>query len=335
MADQTTTTTQINPADARAFVANYHPDPESLKSMPDDAVVKYHERVTGAHTKFVTEAVEKAKKDLVPQKWPDNWRNEIAGDDEKELKQIERYASPKDVWTKARELEKRLSSGEFKRATPFPEKGTDEEKANWRKEAGIPEAPEKYEIPVGKDGKPVADAKLPEVQNLLRAAHAANIPPAHVAATLQFLSEESARVAEQDRLEDEKDQKAADDYLRAEWGTEFRRNQNLVEGLLDGAPKGLKDVLTQTRLADGTLLKNHVDMQRFLVQLALQVNPVSTVLPGHSGDLGQGINDEIAKFEKLMGDRRSEYWKGPKAAENQQRYRDLITARERMAKKAA
>src|SRR5260221_8933915 len=46
--------------------------------------------------------------------WPADWRKNIAGEDEKEIAQIGRYASPADIWKKARALEQRMSSGELR-----------------------------------------------------------------------------------------------------------------------------------------------------------------------------------------------------------------------------
>lgn len=36
--------------------------------------------------------------------WPEDWQKKLAGEDEKELKQVSRYQSPEDVWKKARAL---------------------------------------------------------------------------------------------------------------------------------------------------------------------------------------------------------------------------------------
>ena len=54
-------------------------------------------------------------------------------------------------------------------------------------------------------------------------------------------------------------------------------------------------------------------------------------MPTGSGNAGKSVQDEIASIEKLMGDRSSDYWRGPKAAEIQQRYRSLIDARDDLA----
>jgi hypothetical protein len=63
-----------------------------------------------------------------------------------------------------------VSSGELKANVPFPEKGTDEEKAAWRKDAGIPDKPEAYDLKF-EDGFVVGEDDKPMVDELPQAAH--------------------------------------------------------------------------------------------------------------------------------------------------------------------
>ena len=77
-----------------------------------------------------------------PQTWPDNWRQEMAGGDEKELKRLERMKAPTDVYKSYRELEKLKSS-----FTPPPKRPTadssPEEVAAYREAAGLPADPKR------------------------------------------------------------------------------------------------------------------------------------------------------------------------------------------------
>lgn len=258
--------------------------------------------------------------------WPENWRKEMAGtEDEKEISQLGRYATPADVWRKARELEKQFSSGEYRKVNPFPEKGTPEEQNAWRKANGIPEAPDKYEIKL-KDGKPLPDADKAQVESFAKLAHSLNMPPAHVNAAVQWMAEQTAQQAQEDAEQDAAEQKTYEDAQRAKWGTEYRRNENLINGLLDKAPQGVKDLLLKSRLADGTLVKNHPGMADFLVALALEINPQGTVVPNSSGNIGSAVDDEIKKIEGWMSAPKgspdsNKYWKDDKA---QSRYRELL-----------
>jgi len=58
-------------------------------------------------------------------------------------------------------------------------------------------------------------------------------------------------------------------------------------------------------------------------------------VPPGTGDIGAAIGDEIANIEKLMGNKASDYWRGPKAEKMQERYRQLVAARDKQKNKAA
>ena len=106
--------------------------------------------------------------------WGDDWRSRmIAGstDPERESKQIERYESPEQIWKKARELEKKLSSGEVR--TTLPKNASAEELARWRTENGIPDKPEGYKVNMP-EGRPVPKDDDPFLKAFLASAHKSN-----------------------------------------------------------------------------------------------------------------------------------------------------------------
>lgn len=328
--------TQTNAAEARTFLTNFHPEPEAVAKMPDDAVLKWHSRVNEFHGKAVNDAVAKAREGLVPQTWPENWRKEIV-EDEKELPQVERYQSPKDVWKKARELEKKLSGGEYKFAKPYPEKGTAEEQLAWRREAGIPEAPEKYELK-DKNGLPLKDEIKAANLQLLKFAHSRNLPPAVVNDIVNYGIESEAQAVKADAEQDAVEAQECEDALRKEWGNErFRGNQNRIDNFLSKAPKALQEVLAKTRLANGKLLKNDPLAQQWLLNIALEGDPATTLVPGASGNVATSIDDEINKIKGWMTAPKGspdskKYW----GDENvQKRYRELLAAQEHYKQKAA
>ena len=80
------------------------------------------------------------------------------------------------------------------------------------------------------------------------------------------------------------------------------------------------------RMADGSIIGNDPDMVRFLVALALDKNPVASVV--EDGDqTGKSVDTEIASIEKRMREDRSAYFKDEKT---QARYRELIGARDKI-----
>jgi hypothetical protein len=68
-----------------------------------------------------------------------------------------------------------------------------------------------------------------------------------------------------------------------------------------------------------------------MAEAARKLNPAAHLIPAGAEGV-QGLEDEIAKWDKQMADKNSEYWKGPNAEKIQARYRDLVKAREAMKK---
>jgi hypothetical protein len=106
----------------------------------------------------------------------------------------------------------------------------------------------------------------------------------------------------------------------------------MIDGLLTQIPEDGKNLLMGARLADGTPLGSNPKIQRWLANLAREVNPVATIIPGSGTNSAQALESELANIQKLMGDKTSEYWKGPNAEKMQARYRDLLNVQEKMKK---
>lgn len=265
--------------------------------------------------------------------WNDGWRDRLAAastDPEKERKQLERYESPEQIWKKARELERKMSSGELR--SPLRPDATDAEKVQWRKDNGIPDTAKGYKVnmPEGRQPPKEDDAFL---ASFLTSAHAANYTQEMVDATIKVFY---AEVDRQEKAMTEAEQKAAaaaEDKLREEWGTDYRVNKAMAEALLARAPAGFRDRFMNGYLADHSPIRASVDAWKWLVQMEREINPAATVIPGQSSNIGQTIEAELAELKKLMGDKNSAYWKGPEAEKKQQRYRDLVSAQEKIKAK--
>lgn len=257
--------------------------------------------------------------------WAEDWRQRLAGSDEKELKHLQRYASPEDIWKKARALEQRVTSGELKSAIP-KNAGAEELKA-WRAENGIPESPDQYKIDLGK-GKQIAEQDKEIVSHILKNAHETNQTNEQVNASIRAFESIRQVMSEQQHEQDLQLKTQAEETLRSEWGNEFRRDINLITGLLDrSGGKDLKNKFLNGRLADGTQIGSSPEALKMLLSLALIDNPTGTVVPNAGGNLAQSVSDEISKIEKTMRENRSVYTKDEAM---QERYRELIGAREHL-----
>lgn len=262
--------------------------------------------------------------------WGDNWRQDYAGEDEKMLKRLERYSSPKDALDALIAAQRKLSSGEFQR--PLKPDATPEEVAAWRSENGIPDSPEGYDVKLD-GGYVVGEADRPMVDAFLKTAHDANMTPAQVKTALGWYASHQEKFLQAQAEADVSYRAKATDELRAEWGADYRRNVNLATSTLENAPPGLADNILGARLADGTPLGNNPDALRWLANLAREINPAATVLPNAGGNSLEALGTERANIEALMGDRTSKYWKGPESEKLQQRYRDIIAAQDKISRK--
>lgn len=307
-------------ASARTFLSEYVNDADFLKAVPDDKVIPWAGHV-------------KSKVDGFGNQFPEKWRNLIAGDNAEHLKTLERFQSPKALYDSYGALRQKMSSGELRAVTAFPEKGTPEEQTAWRTANGIPDKYEAYEVKLG-EGISIGDDDKPVIESMKKHAHASHMSPAHLNANIGWYLQEKQARAEARADKDGEFRATSEDALRAEWGTDYRGNVARIGALLDMAPKGLKEQISGARLADGTPLGNHPDVLRFFADLSRQINPAGVVLPGAGGNLSQSVDDEIKTIETTMRENRSKYDKDEKM---QARLRELYGAREKLGqgKKAA
>lgn len=264
--------------------------------------------------------------------WPEDWREQSVGSDDKLLARLKRYASPRDVVNALFAAQNRISSGELK--SSLPENATPEQISAWRAENGIPAEPKGYELPegitVGEDDKAVIDS-------FLKFAHGANFRPDAVKGAIQWWFNDREQQIEALVEADDEQRISCVEEMTAHWGQETKRNKAMVNALIDTAPKEVADALRGARGPDDRALMNDFRVLEWLQSLAFKINPVSAVVPG--GDVMETITTEIEALEKEMKDPNSAYWGGVGqkdkvgAEKKQARYRELIEARDRAGTK--
>ena len=260
--------------------------------------------------------------------WPADWRDTVSKGDAKILARMGRYASPAAAMEALVAAQNRISAGELKPV--LGKNATPEQVKEYREALGIPETPDKYDL--GKDIK-IEGMDPTLLGEVLKEAHESNQTPDQVKATLKAWSKISQSVKEQQYESDVNIQKTSEDALRAEWGTEYRRNINIIHGMLDGAASpGLKDAIMGGRLADGTPIGSSPDALKFLVGLALIQNPTGVVVPGSEANPMKGVEEELAKIDQTMKTNRTTYNKDEKM---QARYRELLVAKEKLKPRAS
>jgi len=258
--------------------------------------------------------------------FPDDWREQLAGGDDKALSTLKRYGSPRGLWDKIRNQEKALSS----RGPARPGKdATPEEVAAWRKAEGIPEKADGYvEALTLPDNAVLGDDDKPVVASYAAAMHEVGVPQAVVDKTMAWYFSETERMqtalAERDR-EFFAESNAA---LRNEFGADYRRNVNAIGTLFVGH-EDVRDALLSGRTGDGRLIGDDPRIVRFLSQLALEVNPEATLLPTAAGTPGPSIEGRLKEIEGIMRgpDANEKYWKNP---DIQNEYRQLIERQQKL-----
>lgn len=262
-----------------------------------------------------TPAVETAK-DESPETEKD-WRADFSSD-EKVAKYLGRYATLGDFVADSKKKNDEI----LRRAgMVLPEKPTDDELAAFRKEQGVPDHAEGYlaELP---NGLVVGDDDRPAVDQFINAMHGVNAPKPVVDAALSaYYSIVESQVEAQEEADSE-GRNVSDAALRGEWRGDYERNMNVVSGYLATLPETVRTALDTARGADGVTIGNKTEIIKWVASLALQANPLATVVPGLGQTAINQVEDEIAAIEKTMGT--PAYTKNEKI---QARYRDLVDAR--------
>lgn len=296
----------VTPADAKAFVTNFVPDPKLLDGMADDQVLAYHGQVT----KVLNDHDTKARESY-------DWRKGIAGDNADATKTLERFASPKALYESYDQLRTRLSKGELKAVTPFPEKGTAEQQTAWRAENGVPAAPGEYKIELPA-GMVIGDKDKPAIESLTKYAHSKNIPGSSVNDVVNWYFQERVAREEAARADFDNSKKETAAELGNEWGGEYKANINKIQGVIDAT---IPNDQAELKVLINNAIATNPHFARHYAAIALQLNPAGTLVPGDRGANEGTLKDEIAKIEKVMKTERGKY---DKDEAMQKRYRELL-----------
>lgn len=255
-----------------------------------------------------------------------DWRSRIAGDDAKALAWLGRYPTEGDFLKDAKKRFDTVRDGKLLK--PLGDDPSEAEVKAYRTAMGVPEKPEGYleklsgGLVVGVDDRPIVD-------KFLAAMHGVNAPAAVTDAALQayygIVSEQDAAIAEATASA----KAACEDTLREEYGADYRRNTTAADAYLETQPAELQKAIGEGFNAAGIPLKSDPVVMKWLVQLALEANPLATVVPGAGANTASAIAEEIAKIEGLMRTDRNAY---NKDATMQARYRELVDAREKLPK---
>ena len=259
----------------------------------------------------------------------EDWRQQLAGDDEKVLTKLGRFNEPAGLLTAYQALEQ-----EMNREAPrgeLPEKYTDEELATYREANGIPEKAEDYfkDLP---DGLVIGDEDKALFASMGEAMHDLNVKPevtnGLTAWYYDMVEKEQAAVAEVD----ENQRKSTEEALQVKWGSEYPAIKATMDTYFEVAPVEVTDFFMGARAEDGTPLMTKPEVLQFFADRAREENPWTTPVP-NEGD-ATSMAEEKAKLRAMSAHKNSPYWKGPEAAKNQARMLQIIEHEKRMEARA-
>ena len=250
---------------------------------------------------------------------PDDWRSQLAGDDEKRLKQLERVSDMDGLVNNYFSAQDMIRKGEL--SNGLPENPTDDQLSQWREANGVPETFDKYETSVELSER---DARVFGKVN--EVAHGHNISSAAMdditKAIVGGMEAEEQAVREEDGIH----QQTTERQLKETWQGDYQTNINMVQGLLSTLPEEIREEFSSARLMDGRAVFNSPEIMVFFSDMARKLDPSGTVVPNSANPV-QTINDEIAALEARMGE---DNWHKDLVANN--RLVQLYEAQDKMAK---
>ncbi len=234
---------------------------------------------------------------------PDNWRSLMAGENDKALKQLERYSTPEDMASALIEAKQKIREG---LAVELPDDPTDEQLADYRTKHGIPESHSDYEIKLD-DGLVIGDDDKPIVDGFLEAMHGQNATPNQINAGLNAYYKMQEQAFEDQQVLDTSHSQEANKALKDIWGSDYTSNINAVQAALNTVPEAVRDEFAGARLSDGRALFNSPEIMQWLSDQSRAANPAATVMPNATNPV-QAVNDEIKQLENLQRTDPQAYW---------------------------
>lgn len=233
-----------------------------------------------------------------PSCWPGDWRERMAGGDEKMLKHLGRFNDPTDVYAKWRYLDEH------------------------RNAPRDPIEPEQYRKALPQEiSDVIADDPIVGFffDTLAKHGVAADAARDVFSEYVQVLGKQD----EAAQLQQEMQRMEAEELLRNSWkGPEYQRNLSAAGMMI--AQYGNEELYGKICESG---LANDPEFIRFVAILANEVNPVPGMMAPSAMNSKHAIDDEISQIEAQMsGKAGSEYWSNPGM---QARYRELITVRDR------
>lgn len=257
---------------------------------------------------------------------PDNWREQIAGDDEAKLNQLKRVTDPGSLFKNYFEAQETIRSKQEAVTTntlPTAD-STPEQWKEYREANSIPEEATGY-LDAVTDGLELGEADKTALTPFFEAMHANNIPSGAAAALVDKYYDMQSAEAEERATQDSVDAVKATQMMKENWQGDFEANKNLIVGMFRGhLPEDVMDDFMGARLANGQALFNNPGAMEAFATMARVINPAATIVPPGDNPM-QTMSDRIGQLEGMM---KEDGWHQNQAAQNE--YLQLVDARDQM-----
>lgn len=272
-----------------------------------------------------------------------NWRLFLAGGDEKAAKDLEKYTDLPAVYKSLRDLQGKISKGELK-APPkeLAADATDEQKAQWRKDNGLPASPEDMVKGLQlSDGVVIGEADKPLVGEFAKMMFEAGASQAETNRAVDFYYGMQARAEAAMKEADGQHKQTAMEDLMKDWGPEnYKANMNAKDVVLSKLSEADYAALLTARTPDGQMIGNSAWFNRVMATLGREIAPAATIITGGDGSV-KSIDTELASIEEtarkaMSGDgeaHRAYYGYGGRPG-LEVRERELIDAKMKMESRA-
>lgn len=245
--------------------------------------------------------------------WPDDWRLQFAGGDEKIAKQLERYTDPTKVASAFMGLRQRISTGEFRSNSPRPTgDGVKPEQVEaWKTERGLPAKVDDYKFPLGANIKmeDLPEAAKGRVAEFTKAFFDADLSQAQVDHLMGVYNARAEADAEAQANADATARDDTEDQLRAQFGTEYKSMVASTKAFLAKNFGDDAEGVALARLPDGRRLMDIPAVAKAFAQIARDsgMDPVETGESQVGG--GKSVDQRIEEIRGIMQTDRGRYYK--------------------------
>lgn len=237
--------------------------------------------------------------------WPDDWRVQMANGDARAARLLERYTSPDAVGKALMSAQQRIRSGEVK-LRPGPE-ATDEQRAEWRLEHGIPETAQDYEVPILLDGKyeDLDEFGKASIDAFRGTFHELDMPPEHAEKIMSVANDVALQQMERQAETDAMRQEETEDTLRMDWGADYKKNIALNAQFMQDRLGDSWQSFVTARTPEGLRLADDPKFNKFINQMARAEG--GTVLQTGETAAGHNVQARIEEIRKVMSTDYSRY----------------------------